>query len=102
MVRVKTHGGTTTITLPAALDATAAAELLSAMRKAVLRGRPLAIDCSDVTRLSTPCVQILLASEKALAAVDQTMAVSACSEEFAAAMNDFGLEEKLEAWRTAQ
>lgn len=100
MISVHTRGGTTRMTLPAILDASAAEDLLAALHKAVYRGRPVEIDCSDVSRMSTHCAQILLAADLDLSRVDLNMAVRGCSEEFGTAMADLGLSEKLESWRT--
>lgn len=100
MISVHTRGGTTRLTLPATLDTSAAEDLFAALHKAVYRGRPVELDCSEVSRVSTHCAQILLAADLDLSRVDLTMAVCGCSEEFGTAMADFGLSEKLESWRT--
>ena len=99
MIPVHTRGGTTRLSLPATLDISAADDLHSALRKAVYRGRPVEIDCSQVSRLSTACAQILLAADLGLSQVDLRMTVRDCSEEFEYALSDLGLYEKLESWR---
>ena len=102
MMRLNTRGGTTHVTLPSVLDMAAADELLSTLHKAVYRGRPVEIDCSEVTIMSTPCAQILLAAGKELSRSDQVMSLSQSSEEFDRAMTDLGLADHLESWKTDQ
>ena len=53
---------TTQIKLPAVLDATAAAGLKSALLAGLGSGQALEVDASDVQRVTTPCLQILVAA----------------------------------------
>ena len=73
MMRLNTRGGTTHVSLPSVLDVAAADELLSTMHRAVYRGRPVEIDCSEVGPMSTSCAQSLVAAGKELARSDQAM-----------------------------
>lgn len=102
MISLNTRGGTTHVTMPSVLDMAIAEELLATMHKAVYRGRPVDIDCSEVTTMSTSCAQILLAAEKELAQSDQAMILSQSSDEFDAAMTDLGLAHHLENWKSHQ
>lgn len=87
------------MTLPATLDTGSAADLLAAVHKAVYRGRPVEVDCSQVSRINTQCAQILVAADLDLARVDLVMTAFDCSDEFVSVMTDLGLSAKLEAWR---
>jgi anti-anti-sigma regulatory factor len=55
-------GAAGTLMLPASLDMTAADALHRALRDRCAGQRPLVIDGADVERISTPCLQLLVAA----------------------------------------
>jgi len=52
------------ITLGPVLDIRAASPLRDGLQKALKRGKPIVLDAAQVDRLSTPCIQVLLAAGK--------------------------------------
>jgi len=86
------------ITLGAVLDIRAAAPLRDVLQKAVKRGKPILIDAGQVARLSTPCVQVLLAAGKDGGAVAPLTLVQT-SDAFVSAFSDLGLFANLMSWQ---
>jgi chemotaxis protein CheX len=86
------------ITLGAVLDIRAAAPLRDALQKAVKRGKPILIDAGQVARLSTPCIQVLLAAGKDGDAAAR-MTLVQTSDAFVSAFSDLGLFANLMSWQ---
>src|SRR5262249_27605464 len=88
------------ITLGAVLDIRAAAPLRDALQKAVKRGKPILIDAGQVARLSTRCIQILLAAGKDGGdAAAPRMTLVQTSDAFVSAFSDLGLFANLMSWQ---
>ena len=58
-------GGKRQITLPATLDHAVAHDLKTALLECLSSGRDIAVNASDVTRLSTPAIQVLVSAASA-------------------------------------
>ena len=78
-----------TMVLHDTLDLTQAGELAKALGAA--RGVDLAIDASNVNRVGTQCVQVLLAAKVAWEADRAKFGVSAMSDAFSEALRLLGL-----------
>lgn len=87
------------ITLGAVLDIRAAEPLRDALRKAAKRGKPIVIDAGQVARLSTPCIQMLLAAGKETGDGTNRMTLAQTSDAFVAAFSDLGLFASLMSWQ---
>lgn len=88
----------TRIMLPPILDMLAAEGLAAVLTAGIHGGKGLAIDAQAVERLSTPCLQALLAADKTCRDGGMAFGMTACSPAFRAAMADFGLAAVLSAW----
>lgn len=87
------------IKLPAQLDLAALPALRDEIGGAI--GVSLTIDGSDVERVGTPAVQLLLAAAKAVAAEGRSFALRSPSAALAAAFLDLGLASELDCWSAA-
>src|SRR5262245_43079076 len=74
--------------LPPVLDLSAAEGFLSTMRQHVQDEAALRIDASEVTSLTLPCVQILLAAMRD----HERISIETPSIEFVSAFKDLGLD----------
>jgi anti-anti-sigma regulatory factor len=89
------------ITLGPVLDIRAAVPLRDGLQKALKRGKPLILDAAQVDRLSTPCIQVLLAAGKSAEGADNPMVLAHASDAFVAAFTDLGLFADLMSWQDA-
>lgn len=83
--------------LPRVLDITKAQELLTEMLEGVRHG-PMVVDVSEVERVSTPCLQVLLAAGLACDATGSAFRIRNPSETFATALADLGLQSEFSKW----
>ena len=86
------------IDLDSDLDLVAATTLKERLIEAVDRDGAVVIDASSVERLTTPCVQVLVAAAQFLAGQDKSLMVKDPSEAFVSAFSDLGLEDVLQQW----
>ncbi len=87
------------IILPAIADLRIAKDLKASLMIAVEKGGNIIVRGQDVERLSTSCIQILIAASKSLACdSDRRLQLLAPSEAMAAVFQDLGLETLLEEW----
>lgn len=86
--------------LPAVLDMRAAPWLYDHMMAALQSGGDIRLDASQVERLSTPCMQILLSAATTLDQVltGHRIRVTDASEAFWEAFNDLGYGSLIERW----
>ncbi len=96
--RLTTRKGISRLNLGELLDLNAAAPLKEALQKAVAKGCPLTLDAGSVERLSTPCVQILIAAVTAIEAVGLSCTLLRPSDAFIDSFNDLGLFPVLKQW----
>jgi anti-anti-sigma regulatory factor len=92
--------GGVSLTMTPVLDMVVAEPLLGALRSAVGQGGNVEVDASQVERLSTACVQIIVAASRALSASGRNFSVSKYSDAFVAAFGDLGLYPSLMEWLT--
>jgi len=88
------------ITLGPVLDIRAAGPLRDGLQKALKRGKPIVLDAAQVDRLSTPCIQVLLAAGKSVEAAAGRIVLTDASDAFVAAFSDLGLFANLMSWQT--
>lgn len=84
--------------LPPILDMAVAGSLKVCLLEAVALAKPLVIDAAQVERLSTPCIQVLVAAGTALQEAGIGFSLHRPSEAFADAFNDLGLFSVLMRW----
>ena len=87
------------ITLGPVLDIRAAGPLRDGLQKALKRGKPIVLDAAQVDRLSTPCIQVLLAAGKTAEAGGGRIQLAQASDAFVAAFSDLGLFAALMSWQ---
>ncbi|CCD97514.1 STAS domain-containing protein [Bradyrhizobium sp. STM 3809] len=83
--------------LPQMLDLTQAGKLRDEMIQLANAGDVL-LDASGVERMSTPCVQILLAAGRGAQAASRSFRIVQASELFRTAIADLGLRNEFENW----
>ncbi|PDT88762.1 anti-anti-sigma factor [Bradyrhizobium sp. Y36] len=83
--------------LPSQLDLTAARKLQDEIRSRLASGA-VVLDAGAVDRLSTPCVQVLLAAGRAAASADVSFRIANASGAFSAAVVELGLETQFRNW----
>lgn len=83
--------------LPNVLGLTAARELRDDI-KARLASGVVVLDAEAVDRVSTPCVQVLLAAGLAAASANASFRIVNGSQAFSAAVVDLGLESQFRNW----
>ena len=88
--------------LQASLDLVAAMRLKEQTSEAIASSTSVVIDASAVERITTPCVQVLVAAAHSAAAQGGTFAVGRASEAFKAAFLDLGLGELYQTWSAAK
>jgi anti-anti-sigma factor len=99
MITCDEDGGRARVTLPGALDTAVAAPLKDALAEALERGLPVVVDASDVARLSTACIQVLIAGGRATADAGRAFIVIRPSEALVAAFDDMGLFPVMMKWK---
>jgi anti-anti-sigma regulatory factor len=60
--------------------------------------QPVVLDASAVERMSTPCLQILLAKARAVSAQGGSFQIVAASPAFLTALTDIGVEPEFKNW----
>ncbi|MGY3454456.1 STAS domain-containing protein [Bradyrhizobium sp. USDA 4353] len=83
--------------LPQMLDLTQAVPLRDEMVRLAAAGS-IALDASGVERMSTPCVQILLAAARGAKAANKPFKITQASELFRTAVAELGLRNEFEDW----
>lgn len=88
--------------LPAVLDILAAEGLREAIRETLVLGGRLDVDASQVERMSTPCLQVLVAGGRALKEGGVAMLIDRPSDAFINGFYDLGLASELADWTIRQ
>ena len=83
--------------LPAVLDITKAQELRGHMVDR-LNGGAVVVDASAVDRVSTPCIQVLLAAARSADRAGTSFRIANASEALRAALIDLGLQAEFGNW----
>lgn len=84
--------------LPAMLSINAAAELRKDLLHLLDGSGSIEVDASEVERITTPCIQVILAMEKSAASAGRKFRVIAPSEAFSDAFKTLGLSSYLQSW----
>ena len=96
--RVLARAGGSFCQLGSRLDMRVAPPLKAALLRALSKRRPLTLGATDVERMSTACVQLLVSAGKTFAASGIPFVIKAPSEAFCCAFSDLGLAPTLEQW----
>ena len=83
--------------VPATLDLTAARDLRERLIP-MLSGSGVVLDMSAVDRMSTPCLQVLLAAGRAADTAEVSFQIVDASDAFRSAVADLGLETQFSNW----
>lgn len=94
----KTTAKQLSYTLPREMDLLAAEGLKADLVKLLQDDGNLVIDGSSVERLSTPCVEILVAADAAFTETQRTFEISNPSASLCEAMETLGLATNIEKW----
>lgn len=97
-LKLTTRGKTATLALPEILDLSAAEPLKTALEKALAGGRSFKLNAKNVERLSTPCIQILIAAERAMKDAGISFTLTNPSDAFIETFNDLGVFSHLKQW----
>jgi len=91
-----------TYALPQALDLLAAQSLKEKLLELFDQEGDLVIDGSNVERITTPCVEVLVAANSAYSQVERAFQIDNPSEYLTEAFVTLGLGNDFEQWRTSQ
>ena len=91
--------GPVTVPLSPVLDITASEPLRDSLLEASASGRKVVIDASAVERLSTPCIQVILAAGRSFKEQGLEYSLFSPSETFVSAFDDLGLFAALMEWK---
>jgi anti-anti-sigma regulatory factor len=86
------------IVLPARLSINSAAELRKNLMNLLDGNGSIEIDASEVERITTPCIQIIIAMEKSTASAGRKFKVVNPSAAFSDAFATLGLSSYLQSW----
>jgi chemotaxis protein CheX len=78
--------------LPAVLDLNAASRLHEQVL--ALKDKNVAVDASDVARIGTQCIQILLSAARSWRSMDMTFSVNQSSDAFAKTLQLLGITDE--------
>jgi anti-anti-sigma regulatory factor len=91
-------GESDALPLPVISDTAAAPMLHQQLLARVSAGTPLVLLCRDVERITTACVQLLLAADRSLIRRGAGLVARTPSEAMRAAFSELGLADELERW----
>ncbi len=95
---LKTTDNGAEIELASVMDMRAADPLKTALLEALAGQQPLSIKADAVDRMSTPCIQVLVAGATAMQRTDMPFKLTGPSQAFIDAFNDLGLFPVLKQW----
>lgn len=81
------------------LDMSFATDLLKMLKEVVTIHKNLSLDVCDVERVSTPCIQIILAAANKVEQTGGKFSILNVSSGFERGMTELGLTEHLGKWR---
>lgn len=85
--------------LPAVLDMQAAIALKDMLGEAMCsRSQQVVFSAASVERIGTPCVQVLVAAARGLAAENRTLSLLQPTDAMRVAFSDLGLSAELDQW----
>ncbi len=88
---IQEDGGVATVVLPAAVDLSLATEFKEAMVEAAAGRQKIVIEASEVQKIYTPAIQILLSVRNAMEAENGELEIKDPSEAVVSAFEDVGL-----------
>lgn len=89
------------ISLPKDCDTPFASALHEDIAREVATIHELQLDASDVERINTPAIQLIVMLARALGTENIHMSVESCSPTFVAGFEQLGLGAQLAEWRAA-
>jgi len=90
------------LTLPPISDAGAAQDLKESLAPLVQRGAPIRLNGGgEVERITTPCMQVLIAADRALATQRARLVLDSASAPMRLAFGEMGLAAELDRWMAA-
>ena len=95
---LKVQKNMTTVRLLPVLDMSASEEFLKVTKSCLSSQVNLTLDGEDVERLSTSCVQVLLATATALEKSDGSFTIKNMSADFERALQDLGFSQYIMDW----
>ncbi|SCA54850.1 conserved hypothetical protein [Candidatus Terasakiella magnetica] len=95
---IKVENGVAGLSLIPILDMSVAEELLMSFRECTTLSKDVTIDSEGVERISTPCVQVMLAASIDVEANGGKFSIKNTSSGFERGMRDLGLSEYLDNW----
>lgn len=95
---LKTNEDGAELELPSVLDMRAAEPLKTKLLEALALQQPLAIKADAVDRMSTPCIQVLIAAATAMQGTEMPFKLTGPSDAFIDAFNELGLFPVLKQW----
>ncbi len=95
---VKVENDQAIMRLESVLDMAVADAFLGALTKTVVKHNSLVLDAEDVERVSTPCVQVMLAAALKMERTGGHFLIKNISSGFERGMRELGLVEYLEKW----
>lgn len=99
MIPLSTDGGRQVLRLPGTLDNGVAPALKAAFQEALAAEGPVVVDAAAVERLSTACIQVLIAGGRAVTAAGREFVVARPAEALIGAFDDLGLFSVMMTWR---
>jgi len=93
--------GTHKYTLPREMDLLAAEALKEGLLNMLNLGGDLILDASEVERVSTPCIEVLIAAESAFDASARGFKMPEPSTSLSEAFMALGLADRIEKWRAS-
>ena len=97
-VLVEVRGKEACISLPPISDLPVAADLRQRLSEQIMRKRRIVIEADRLERISTPVIQVLLATGKTLAAQNQSLKIAGSCDVLRAGFADLGMAAVLESW----
>ncbi len=95
---LKTNDDGAEIELASVMDMRAAEPLKATLLEALAGQQPLSIKADAVDRMSTPCIQVLIAAATAMQRTEMPFKLTGPSDAFIDAFNDLGLFPVLKQW----
>jgi len=86
------------LALPSVMDLLAADPLRARLLEAIAARAPIVLMAGDVERLSTPCIQVLLAGARWAKAAGVSLRIDGAPADFRGAIEDLGLIGEFEQW----
>ncbi len=101
LIKWNEEGGQVRLGLPSDLDLAMAQPLADALRHALSGSSPVEVQADAVERISTACIQALIAASRHAAGKGLTFVVARPSETLSETCDDLGLAAWLSEWSQA-